>query len=138
MNRKTGWSPDESEGEESAGDPAGADQIPIEDIIRTLVADSRAYAATEAERQKLRAGLLGAAGRDAALLIIVALFLLFGALVALLVGLIGALAPLTGILSATLIVVGVTIAVVLLLLVIARGRVRSAVRIVFPKSETDR
>lgn len=69
-------------------------------LLQRVIDDGRVYADTEMARQKLRASMLGAAGRDAALMILAALFLLFGALTALLVACVWMLAPVVGVLGA--------------------------------------
>ena len=133
MNHRTGWSPDDSRGqpEEEIPAPSREEQFSTAEILQRLAAQTREYAATELERQRLRARVLGLAGRDAAILAIVALFLLAGALVALLVGCIITLAPLIGPLLATLLVVGVTLVLAGILLIVALARVRSAMRVAF-------
>lgn len=88
-----------------------------------LYADGRAYAQAEAERQKLRAGILAGGVRDAAILGVVAITLLFAAIVALLVGFVLALAPIVGALGATGIVFGSTLLIVILLLMLAKSRI---------------
>lgn len=137
MKHRTGWSPDDG-GDPSATEVpelSGDEQLSPAEIIRLLAVQAQDYAATEIERQRLRARLLGAAGRDAAILTIVALFLLSGALVALLIGCIIALTPLIGVFLATLAVVGVTLALIAIVLLIAYARVRSALRTAFAKAE---
>ena len=137
MKQQTGWSPDEQidaiPDEDGLADP-GPEYSTIE-LIQLAFDEGKLYAATEMERQRLRAGLLGAAGRDVAILGFIALFLLAGALVALLVGCIWALGELIGPLLATLVVGGVTLVIVALLVGFARARVRSALRLAFGKEE---
>ena len=138
MNQRTGWSPDDgsdSPVSEIPG-PSQKEDLSTAEVLQLLAMQTREYAAIEMERQRLRVSLLGAAGRDAAILGIVALFLLSGALVALLIGCILALAPLIGPLPATLLVVAVTLAAVALLVLIAFVRVRSAARAAFPGEES--
>lgn len=130
MTRRTGWSPEEEE-EESVDAPEAAEEDggrSITEVLRLLISEGQDYAATEVERQKLRARIIGAAARDAAILGAVALFLLAGTLVALLVGGIWALAPFVGPIAATCIVIGLCFAVILLLALIARSRIRTALR----------
>ncbi|AEG48244.1 hypothetical protein Sphch_0549 [Sphingobium chlorophenolicum L-1] len=88
-----------------------------------LYADGRAYAEAEVARQKLRAAIVGAGVRDAAILAVVAAMLVFAAIVAGLVGAVLALAPLLGTGWATGAVFGGTLIVALLLLLIAKGRI---------------
>lgn len=137
MKHRTGWSPDDGSDPSvtEVPEPSGDEQVSPAELVQLLVVQTRDYAATEIERQRLRASLLGAAGRDAAILTIVALFLLSGALVALLVGCIMALTPLIGVFLATLAVAGVTLALIAIVLLIAYARVRSALRVAFAKAE---
>ncbi|MEC3910885.1 hypothetical protein U5A82_10505 [Sphingobium sp. CR2-8] len=105
-------------------DGAPAEQAREEGVRATfarLYADSRAYAAAEAEKQKLRAGIIGVGVRNAAIFGVVALMLAFASIVALLVGLIIALSQIVAPIWATLIVVGGGLVVVLLLLLAAKG-----------------
>lgn len=137
MNQRTGWSPDDGSDSlvsEIPG-PSQKEDLSTAEVLQLLAMQTREYAATEMERQRLRVRLIGAAGRDAAILGIVALFLLSGALVALLVGCILALAPLIGLLAATALVVAVTLAAVAILALIAFVRVRSATRAAFPRED---
>jgi uncharacterized protein (DUF983 family) len=102
----------------------------VRDVLTRLYADGRAYAKAEADKQKARAGIVAGGVRNAAILGVVALILAFGAIVALLVGLIFSLAQLLPPIWATLIVVGGTLAVVLILLLLAKGcisRMRKAI-----------
>lgn len=133
MTRQTGWSPDETE--ELDGARAPEDDLSTVKILQRAFSEGRNYVAAEVERQGLRARLIGSAARDAAILVVIALFLLIGALVALLIGAIWALAPQFGVFAATAIVVGGTIFVILLLVIGARIRMRSAIRIAFDKEE---
>lgn len=107
-----------------AGDP-GADETDgsIGESFARLYHDARAYAGAEADRQKLRARIVAAGVRDAAIFGTVALMLLFAALVALLVGLILTLAPALTPLGATGAVLGVTLLIALVLLLMAKARV---------------
>ena len=93
----------------------------VKEVLARLYADGRAYAAAEAERQKLRAGIVGAGVRNAAIFAVVALMLAFASIVALLVGLTIVLAQLVAPIWATLIVVGGGLLVTLLLLLAAKG-----------------
>ncbi|WP_180275659.1 phage holin family protein [Sphingobium sp. IP1] len=85
--------------------------------------DGRAYAQAEVERQKLRAGIAGAGVRNAAILGIVALMLLFAAIVTLLIGLVIALSAMIGPLWATLAVFGGAVLIAVLLLLLAKGQI---------------
>jgi hypothetical protein len=103
----------------------------IRAAFQRLIADGRAYAQAEAEKQKLKAGIVGAAVRDAAILGIVALMLVFAILVALLIGLILALAPQLGIGWAIGAVLSSALVVTLVLLLLAKariGRMRKALK----------
>ena len=93
----------------------------VREVLARLYADGRAYAAAEADKQKLRVGIIGAGIRNAAIFGVVALMLAFASIVALLVGLTIALSQLVAPIWATLIVVGVALLVVLLLLLAAKG-----------------
>lgn len=132
MTQKTGWTPETQDRDDaqSAAPSPGQDDSTLTVLLR-LIEEGRAYAQTEAERQRLRANLIARAGLVAALLFAVALFLLMGALVSLLIGLIWALAPHTGPLGATLIVFAATIATILLLALTARRHMRTALRRIF-------
>ncbi|WP_311267396.1 hypothetical protein [Sphingobium sp. WCS2017Hpa-17] len=108
------------------GQPDGAPENSAHDesvkaVLARLYADGRAYAAAEAEKQKLRAGIVGVGVRNAAIFATIALMLAFASIVALLIGLIIALSQLVGPLWGTLIVVGGGLLVTLLLLLAAKG-----------------
>lgn len=137
MKHKTGWSPDDGNDPlmNDSPEPSGDEQLSAVELVQLLLVQTQDYAATEMERQRVRARLLGAAGKDAAILTIAAIFLLSGALVALLIGCIMALTPLIGVFLATLAVVGVTLAMIALLLLTAVARVRSALRVAFVRTE---
>ena len=129
--RRTGWSPEEAEElvetvePEAVTEESGRSTV---EMLKLLLSDGRAYAATEMERQKLRARILGMAARDAAILGIVALCLLMGAVIALPIGAIWVLAPYMGPVAAILIILGTCFALAVLLALIARARVRQAMR----------
>ena len=143
QRKSSGWAPD--------GNDAAADEPLMEDspgvasdtygepsifgLLQRIVEDGRAYAETEAERQKLRARILGAAGRDTALLVLSALVLLGGALTSLLIGCVLILAPLVGVLAALALTILAAFMLVFLLLLAAKARVRRAMRIAFRKDE---
>lgn len=137
VTRKTGWAP---EGEDIS---AAAEELSTDDsdrstieLLKLLIADGRDYAETEMERQKLRARIIGGAARDAAILGAVALFLLMGGLVALLIGGIWALAPHIGPIAATCLVLALCFGTVLLLALVARARVKTALRHITAGRET--
>lgn len=94
------------------------------DMLARLARSGRDYAQAELGRQRLRAEIIGAGVRDIAILVGLAAILAFGALVALLVGLVIALSPLLTPLGATGAVVIGALALVVLLLLLARGRLR--------------
>ncbi|NWK98146.1 hypothetical protein DM806_21270 [Sphingobium lactosutens] len=103
----------------------------VKDVFARLYADGCAYAAAEAEKQKLRAGIAAAGIRNAAILGGIALILAFASIVALLIGLIIALAQQVGPLWGTLIVVGGALLIVVVLLLAAKGcisRMKKAIR----------
>ncbi|WHO40644.1 phage holin family protein [Sphingobium sp. AP49] len=102
---------------------AEGDEESVRATFTRLYADGRAYAQAEVERQKLRAGIVGAGVRNAAILGVVALMLLFAAIVALLVGLVIALAPMIGALWAALAVFGSAVLIAILLLLLAKGQI---------------
>jgi len=103
----------------------GAEEAAREDSVRDaftrLYADARAYAAAEAEKQKLRAGIVATGVRNAAILGVIAFVLLFASIVALLVGLIHVLEPLIGPLGATLAVFGAGLVITIILALLAKG-----------------
>lgn len=103
------------------GQPEGAPEENVRDVLARLYADGRAYAAAEANKQKLRAGIIGVGVRNAAIFGVVALMLAFASIVALVVGLTIALAQVIAPIWATLIVVGGALVLVVLLLLAAKG-----------------
>ncbi|MET0249169.1 MAG: hypothetical protein ABW164_05520 [Sphingobium sp.] len=109
---ETLWTPLEAERDEG-----------VRATISRFVADGRAYAQAEAERQKLRATIVMGGVRDALIFGVVALLLAVAAVIAFLVGLIITLTPLIGPLGATATVVIVTFAIVAILLVLAKKRI---------------
>lgn len=116
---------------DSAPDDRARDEG-IRAVLARLYADGRAYAAAEAEKQKLRAGIIGAGVRNAAIFGVIALMLAFASIVALLVGLIVALSQILAPIWATLIVVGCALVVVLLLLLAAKGCITRTKKAVAP------
>ena len=145
MKQETGWSPEEDI-EHSDASPAHA---PMEDageddanrstveVIQTLFENGKDYARFEMERQKLRMEIMASGFRFAATFGIVALFLLFGLLVALPIGAIWILSPYVGPLVATLIVLLVGIAVIALLAAMIRSKLRKTIRIAMQKEATN-
>lgn len=95
----------------------------VRHVLARLYADGRAYAEAEVERQKLRAGIVGAGLRDALIFGAAGIVLAFASVIACLVGLILALAPHLGAGWATAAVVGGGLLIALILLLIARGRI---------------
>lgn len=104
----------------------------VRDVFARLYADGRAYAAAEADKQKARAGLIGAGVRDAAILAGVAIMLVFATLVAFLIGLIIALAPQLGPLWATFAVLGASLLVAIGLLLLAKARISRMKKAITP------
>lgn len=102
-------------------EPPPQDQS-LKDVVLRVVDTGRAYAEAEFDRQKVRAAYVGAGLRTIALLVTVALILLFGVLVTLMVGLIIALSPLLTPLGATAVVAGGALAIIALLLWLALRR----------------
>ncbi|KMS58454.1 phage holin family protein [Sphingobium cupriresistens] len=103
------------------GQPDGAPEESVRETIARLYVDARAYAAAEADKQKLRAGIIGTGVRNAAIFGFVGLMLAFASIVALLVGLTIALAQVIAPIWATLIVVGCALILVALLLLAAKN-----------------
>lgn len=95
----------------------------VRDVFSRLYADGRAYAEAEVERQKLRAGVVMTGVRNAVILAAVAVMLLFAALVACLIGVLIALTPHLGAGWATAAIAGGSVAVALILLLIAKGQI---------------
>ena len=104
----------------------------VRDVFARLYADGRAYAAAEADKQKARAGLIGAGVRDAAIFAVVAIMLIFAALVAFLIGLIIALSPQLGPLWATFAVLGASLLVTTGLLLMAKARISRMKKAITP------
>lgn len=103
------------------GPEEAAREDSVRDAFARLYADARAYAAAEAEKQKLRAGIVATGVRNAAILGVIAFILLFASIVALLVGLIHVLEPLIGPLGATLAVFGAGLVITIILALLAKG-----------------
>lgn len=104
----------------------------VREVMARLYADGRAYAAAEAEKQKLRAGIIGGAVRNAAIFVTVAMMLVFASIVAFLIGLIIALAPRLGPLWATFAVLGGSMIVALVLLLLARSSISRMKKAIAP------
>lgn len=103
------------------GPEEAARQESVGDAFKRLYTDARDYAAAEAEKQKLRLGLIMAGLRNAAIFAVAAFLILFASLVALLVGLIHVLEPMIGPLGATLAIFAAGIVIAILLLLLAKG-----------------
>lgn len=88
-----------------------------------LYTDGRAYADAELERQKLRAGIAGAAVRDAAIFAAVGFILAFAGLIAFLVGMVLVLSPHLGPGWSALIIFGASLAVAIISLLLAKARI---------------
>ncbi|WP_313808690.1 phage holin family protein [Sphingobium sp.] len=95
----------------------------VRDVFARLYTDGRAYAEAEVERQKLRAGIIGAGLRDALIFGMVGIMLVFASVIACLVGMIFALAPHLGTGWATGAVVGGGLLIASILLLIAKSRI---------------
>jgi hypothetical protein len=76
--------------------PPGGNERPIGELVSQLVDDGKAYAKAEIDLVKAIAADKAAMARTAAILLGLALFLAFGAVVALCVGIVMALATLIG------------------------------------------
>ena len=98
---------------------------PLTAILGRVTANAREFVAAEAERRKLQAQFYASGLKSIALLLCIALFLLFGAIVALLVGLIFVLSPYLTPAGATGAVIGGTFVVILLLLMAAKAKVKA-------------
>jgi hypothetical protein len=79
-----------------ADTPPGGNERPIGELVSQLVDDGKAYAKAEIDLVKAIAGDKAAAARTAAILLGLALFIAFGAIVSLCVGIVLALATLVG------------------------------------------
>lgn len=105
-------------------EPAGTEEdVSLSALFARLAHDARAYLEAEGDRQKLRASLIASGVRDAAILIVIAITLGSGAIVALLVGLIIALAPILSAIGAIGAVLGSALAIAVVLLLLARARI---------------
>jgi len=110
-----------AEGSATGDQDKGGDGESVRDVFVRLYADGRAYAAAEADKQKLRLSIVAIGVRNAAILGSVALMLAFASIVAMLVGLTIALSRHLEPLWATLIVTGGGLLLTLLLLLLAKG-----------------
>jgi uncharacterized membrane protein len=99
------------------------------DVLTRLAETGRTYAEAEIDRQRLRAAFVGSRLQTVAILVLIALILIFGALVTLMLGLVLALAPILTPLGATAAVVLLAQIATGILLLMARNRIRS----IFPK-----
>lgn len=117
--------------ESHAPEPRTPDES-VREVMARLYADGRAYASAEAEKQKLRVGIIGGAVRNAVIFATVALMLLFASIVAFLIGLIIALAPRLGPLWATFAVLGASMIVALLLLLLAKSSINRMKKAIAP------
>lgn len=104
----------------------------VSQVFARVIEDGRAYARAEADKQKARAGIVMGGVRNAAIFGLVALILVFAAIVTLLVGLVFALAVQVGPFWATLIVVGGALIVAIALLLAAKGSISSMMRKIRP------
>lgn len=104
----------------------------VSQVFARVIKDGRAYARAEADKQKARAGIVMGGVRNAAIFGLVALILVFAAIVTLLVGLVFALAVQVGPFWATLIVVGGALIVAIALLLAAKGSISSMMRKIRP------
>lgn len=104
----------------------------VSQVFARVIEDGRAYARAEADKQKARAGIVAGGVRNAAIFGLVALILVFAAIVTLLVGLVFALAVQVGPFWATLIVVGGALIVAIALLLAAKGSISSMMRKIRP------
>lgn len=95
----------------------------VGEVLARLYADGRAYAEAEAERQKLRVGIISTGARDALMFAAAGAMLIFASLVACLVGVIFVLVPHLGAGWATVLVFGSGVLIALVLLLIAKSRV---------------
>lgn len=132
---RSGWTPEGAAEQDAPSakpvpDPT-ADSSSLFDLARRVVSEGQAYAATEMERQRIRAIILSRAARDTALLALSAIFLLFGAMTALVVACVWMLAPLVGVAGALAITIAGAMLIVIGLLLAARSRMQTAVRVAF-------
>lgn len=104
----------------------------VSQVFARVIEEGRAYARAEADKQKARAGIVMGGVRNAAIFGLVALILVFAAIVTLLVGLVFALAVQVGPFWATLIVVGGALIVAIALLLAAKGSISSMMRKIRP------
>ncbi|MBB3980978.1 putative membrane protein [Sphingobium fontiphilum] len=117
----------------SPEEPAGTEEdVSLGAVFARLANDARAYVEAEGDRQKLRASLIAAGVRDAAILIVIAITLGTGTIVALLVGLIIALAPILTPLGAIGAVLGSALTMAAILLLLARARIARMKRDIRP------
>lgn len=108
--------------EGGAGEDTGAEDAltALREEVAVLIDDARTYAEAEVAFQKTRAAIAGKTAGRAVVLLVLALVLLHIALIALAVGAVFALAPLVSVWGAIAIVVGVLLAGVAALVLMAR------------------
>ena len=121
----------------SSATTAGAEaRSRADDSVRAaftrLYADGRAYASAELDKQKAKAGIVTTAVRTVAICAVIALILVFAAIVTLLVGLVFALAPIVGAIWSTLIVVGIALVIAVLLLMVAKSAISAMKKALTP------
>lgn len=104
----------------------------VRHVFARLIADGRAYASAEANRQKLRATLVAGGIRNAAIFGILAMMLVFAGIIALLVGLVVALTPHIGAIWAALAVFAGSVLVATALLLLAKSCIGKMKRAVAP------
>lgn len=136
--QRSGWAPEPPAEQDitDASIPVPGDDgldTPIGELLQRVVTEGRAYAETEFARQRLRAHIVGTAGRDAALLVLAAIFLLFGAMTALVVACVWILAPYLGVAGALAVTIAGALLCIIALLAAARARMRRALHIALGK-----
>ena len=109
---------------------AEGQQDTVGEAFAQLLADGRAYADAEIERQKIRAGIAGAAVRDAAIFGAAGIVLIFAGLVAFLVGLVLMLTPYIGAGWSAAAIFGASLLIALLLLLLAKARVSRMMKVI--------
>jgi uncharacterized membrane protein YqjE len=117
------------DGPATLNDTKAAAERPLADDLRQLVDDGRRLAEAELTYQKSRALYAGSQAKGIALLVVLALSLVFFALMALTIGLVIGLAPLLSTLGATGAVVGGLIVIALLCGLVALARWRGMNRV---------
>ncbi len=105
--------------------PDDATDDSIAGRFNRLIESARDYAEAELDRQKLRAGLVGTALRQVAILIGMAAMLIFATILALMVGLIFALTDVVGAGLATVIVIVGALLISVVLVLVAKAKIVS-------------